>query len=144
MISLSLRPSLSSSMNLTTIFLTARLSNLLNLQIISNLFLSSGLKKSLTALSSLPVLSNSLPKPMLFVSFSLAPRLLVNIIIQFLISTVLPAELVTTPSSIIASKMFDTSGCAFSISSNNIIENGFLVRSDINLPPPTLPSSNPT
>ena len=51
---------------------------------------------------------------------------------------------VTLPSSNICNSMLDISGCAFSISSNNMIEYGFLVTSDINLPPPTLPSSNPT
>ena len=47
-------------------------------------------------------------------------------------------------SSSICSMILITSGCAFSISSNSNILNGFLLTSDISLPPPMLPSSKPT
>ena len=62
----------------------------------------------------------------------------------FLQSTVLPLLLVIRASSSNCNKMLVTSGCAFSISSNSKMLKGFLLMSDISLPPPTLPSSKPT
>ena len=133
-----------SLVNLTTTFLMANESNLLNLHIASIRLRNSGLKKSFIARSSSPVFSNDLPKPILLFSLSLAPKLLVIMIIQFLTSTDLPLLPVILASSNICNMILTTSGCAFSISSNNNILNGFLDISLINLPPPTLPSSKPT
>jgi DNA gyrase/topoisomerase IV subunit B len=104
-------------------------------------FLNSGLKKSLTALSSSPLFSSAVVKPMVCFSLSAAPRLDVNTIIEFLQSAFLPLDDVIVPSSIICNKILLTSGCAFSISSINIIELGFFSISLINNPPPRLPSS---
>ena len=62
------------------------------------------------------------------------------IITVFLKLTVLPWLSVRRPSSSICNNIFITSGCAFSISSNNITEYGFLLIFSVNWPP----SSNPT
>ena len=77
---------------------------------------------------------------------SLAPTFDVIIIIVFLKFTVLPCESVNLPSSSICNNIFITSGCAFSISSNNITEYGFLLTFSVNCPPssyPTYPGGAP-
>ena len=107
-------------------------SSFLNFIIASILLRNSGLKNSFTSLSSSPVRSKDWLNPMLLNSFALAPKLDVNIIIVLAMLTVLPELLVILPSSSICSNMLLTSGCAFSISSNKIIANGFLLKSDIN------------
>ena len=61
-------------------------------------------------------------------------------------STVLPCESVTLPSSNTCNNTLNTSGCAFSISSNNITEYGFLLTASVNCPPssyPTYPGGAP-
>ena len=68
------------------------------------------------------------------------------IIIVFLKSTVLPFESVARPSSKICNNKFNTSGCAFSISSNKTILYGFLLTASVNCPPssyPTYPGGEP-
>ena len=74
------------------------------------------------------------------------PKLLVIIIRVFLKSTVRPFESVKRPSSIIWSMILKTSLWAFSISSNNITEYGFLLTASVNWPPssyPTYPGGAP-
>src|SRR5690606_37482071 len=62
-------------------------------------------------------------------------------------STVLPLESVKRPSSSTCSKILNTSGCAFSISSSNITEYGLRLTFSVNWPPssyPTYPGGEPT
>ena len=80
---------------LTTDFMVS-LPNLSNFITASNLFLNSGGKNFFIALSSSPVLS-LLPNPMLFLSFSSAPKLDVIINVMFLQSAFLPLDPVTVP-----------------------------------------------
>ena len=65
----------------------------------------------------------------------LAPILEVMIITVFLKSTVLPWLSVNRPSSSTCNKILNTSGWAFSISSNNTIEYGFRRTASVNWPP---------
>ena len=74
------------------------------------------------------------------------PKFEVKIIIVFLKSTVLPWESVILPSSNTCSNILNTSGCAFSISSNRITLYGFLLTASVNWPPssyPTYPGGAP-
>ena len=74
------------------------------------------------------------------------PKFDVNIIIVFLKSTVLPCESVIRPSSRTCSNTLNTSGCAFSISSNNTTEYGLLLTASVSCPPssyPTYPGGAP-
>ena len=64
-----------------------------------------------------------------------APMLEVIIIMVFLKSIFLPKLSVINPSSKICSKILNTSGCAFSISSNKITAYGFLLTFSVNCPP---------
>ena len=75
------------------------------------------------------------------------PILLVIITIAFLKSAVLPLLSVNLPSSNTCNKMLNVSGCAFSISSNNITEYGLRRTASVNCPPssyPTYPGGAPT
>mmetsp|Transcript_23328 Transcript_23328/g.49279 ORF Transcript_23328/g.49279 Transcript_23328/m.49279 type:complete len:374 (+) Transcript_23328:856-1977(+) len=66
--------------------------------------------------------------------------------ITFLKSMDLPLPSVSTPSSITCSKTFNTSRCAFSISSNSTTEWGALRTASVNCPPssyPTYPGGGP-
>ena len=66
--------------------------------------------------------------------------------IVFLKSTLRPWESVIWPSSNTCSKILNTSGCAFSISSNRITEYGFLRTFSLSCPPsswPTYPGGEP-
>jgi len=77
---------------------------------------------------------------------SLAPTFEVIIITAFLKFTVLPCASVNLPSSRICNNIFITSGWAFSISSNNITEYGFLLIFSVSCPPssyPTYPGGAP-
>ncbi len=68
------------------------------------------------------------------------------IIMVFLKSTVLPLESVSLPSSNICNSILNTSGWAFSISSNKTTEYGFLLTASVNCPPssyPTYPGGEP-
>ena len=72
--------------------------------------------------------------------------LLVIIMIVFLKSTVLPCESVILPSSSTCKSTLNTSGWAFSISSNNTTEYGFLLTASVSWPPssyPTYPGGAP-
>ena len=76
----------------------------------------------------------------------LIPILEVMIIIVFLKSTFLPRPSVNCPSSSTCNNKLNTSGCAFSISSNKITEFGFLLTFSVNCPPssyPTYPGGAP-
>ena len=64
-----------------------------------------------------------------------APTLLVRIITVFLKSTFLPWESVRTPSSSTWRRMLNTSGCAFSISSNKTTEYGRRRIFSVSCPP---------
>ena len=64
-----------------------------------------------------------------------APRLLVKMIIVCRKLTVRPLESVNCPSSRICKSILSTSGCAFSISSNNTTEYGWRRTRSVNLPP---------
>ena len=64
-------------------------------------------------------LSEMLPSGWMPSSSSEEPRFEVRMMIVFLKSTVRPCESVMRPSSRICSRMLNTSGCAFSISSNS-------------------------
>jgi len=75
-----------------------------------------------------------------------APIFEVIIIIVFLKSIVLPCPSVNLPSSNICKRVLNTSGCAFSISSNNTTEYGFLLTISVSCPPssyPTYPGGAP-
>ena len=63
------------------------------------------------------------------------PRLEVRMMIVFLKSTVRPWESVMRPSSSTCSRMLNTSGCAFSISSKSTTEYGFLRTASVSWPP---------
>ena len=68
-------------------------------------------------------------------------------IIVFVKSTVTPFESVIRPSSKICNRMLNTSGCAFSISSNSTMEYGERRTASVNCPPssyPTYPGGAPT
>ena len=65
----------------------------------------------------------------------------------FLNDTTRPCESVRRPSSIIWSKMLNTSGCAFSISSKSRMVNGLRRTASVSVPPwpnPTYPGGAPT
>ena len=93
----------------------------LNITISSTLFKNSGLKVSLKVSNILELLIWVPPNPIEFV-FRLEPALEVIIIIVFSKLIVFPWASVNLPSSKTWSNILNTSGCAFSISSNNIIE----------------------
>ena len=63
------------------------------------------------------------------------PRLEVMMIIVFLKFTVRPLLSVRRPSSKTCSRILNTSGCAFSISSNNTTEYGLRRTASVNWPP---------
>ena len=74
------------------------------------------------------------------------PMLEVMIMIVFLKSTVLPVESVIRPSSNTCKRTLNTSGCAFSTSSNSTTEYGFLRTASVSWPPssyPTYPGGAP-
>ena len=65
----------------------------------------------------------------------------VRMIMVFLKSTVRPCESVIRPSSSTCSRTLNTSGCAFSISSNRTTEYGFLRTASVSWPPSSYPVS---
>ena len=112
----------------------------------SILFKNSGLNVSLTADKIFSFLTSfSFPNPIAFV-FNVDPAFDVIIIIVFSKLTTLPSESVSLASSNTCNNKLNTSGCAFSISSNSIIEYGFLLTFSVNCPPspyPTYPGAEP-
>src|SRR5918996_1341782 len=77
---------------------------------------------------------------------SRVPRFEVMMITVFLKSTVWPCASVRCPSSRIWSSVLNTSGWAFSISSNRTTENGFRRTASVSCPPssyPTYPGGEP-
>ncbi len=121
--------------------------NLLNVITPSSLFLNSGAKNFLRALSSYELSSSSPPKPIVFFSESAAPKLVVRIKIQLRASASLPFAPVILPLSITCNNNCDTSGCAFSISSNSNTQLGDSCNFSISNPPfsscPTYPGGEP-
>ena len=85
-----------SSINFLTIDFIVSSASLSNLITASSLFLNSGGKNFLSALSSSPSLSKD-PKPILFLSIASAPKLEVRISVIFLQSAFLPFDPVTVP-----------------------------------------------
>src|SRR5574340_34865 len=78
---------------------------------------------------------------------SRAPRFDVRMMIAFLKSTLRPWASVSRPSSKIWSRTLNTSGCAFSISSNRMTEYGRRRTASVSWPPssyPTYPGGAPT
>ena len=63
------------------------------------------------------------------------PRFEVRMMMVFLKSTVRPCESVMRPSSRICSRMLNTSGCAFSISSNSTTLYGLRRTASVSWPP---------
>ena len=139
MISLGSNSSLTSLINFIAIGRTCAGVNLLNSITASKRLRNSGLKCLLTA-SVVADAFRLLSKPILLRSPSLAPKLLVMIRTMLRQLTVLPLLLVNMPLSMTPNKIFNTSGCAFSTSSNNKIALGFSSKSLINLPDPASPS----
>ncbi len=138
--------SLSSTRNLPTILSITSLDSFLKIIVASSLFLNSGAKNFLRALSSYSN-SNSSLNPIKFFSASLAPRLVVRINTQLRASASLLFDPVTLPLSISCNRICDTSGCAFSISSSSNTQLGFSCSLVINCPAssskPTYPGGEP-
>ena len=119
----------------------------LNMMISSRRFKNSGrkcpLSSFMTASSHSGLISplSSIPS-----SRCAEPRFDVIIMIVFLKSTVLPCESVIRPSSSTCNSTLNTSGCAFSTSSNSTTEYGFLRTASVSCPPssyPTYPGGAP-
>ena len=129
----------------STICTICSFSNPWNTMVSSTRFKNSGRKDAFSAsitrdfiLSYSALFSSSLlavPKPTVLFLIWLAPILEVMIITVFLKSTVLPWLSVNRPSSSTCNKILNTSGWAFSISSNNTIEYGFRRTASVNWPP---------
>ena len=100
----------------------------------------------LTCVWSFLYFSSSSPSPLMDSKISRLPMLLVMTSMAFVKSTVLPLLSVKRPSSKTWSKMLKTSGCAFSISSNNTSECGFVRTASVSCPPspnPMYPGGGP-
>ena len=106
--------------------------NGLNITISSILFKNSGLNLDFNSSITEFLLSSEIfPLSSIPSIKSIEPMLLVMMMIVFLKSTVLPLLSVKRPSSKTCNKMLNTSGCAFSISSNKITEYGFLLTASV-------------
>ena len=119
----------------------------LNMMISSRRFKNSGRKcprsSFITAASHSGLISPSASMPS---SRCADPRFDVMMIIVFLKSTVRPCESVIRPSSSTCNRTLNTSGCAFSTSSNSTTEYGFLRTASVSCPPssyPTYPGGAP-
>mmetsp|Transcript_1311 Transcript_1311/g.5363 ORF Transcript_1311/g.5363 Transcript_1311/m.5363 type:complete len:384 (+) Transcript_1311:1024-2175(+) len=87
------------------------------------------------------------PSPPPPLAITLLPTFDVSTMRQFLKLTTLPWESVRRPSSIIWSRMLNTSGCAFSISSKRRMVKGLRRTASVSVPPwpkPTYPGGAPT
>ena len=130
----------------STICINCSFVNASNATISSTLFKNSGLNKSFNAPSILFFEASVVPpNPIEFV-FKFEPAFDVIITIVFSKLTVFPCASVSLPSSNTCNKMLNTSWCAFSISSNKIIEYGFLFTLSVNWPAssyPTYPGGAP-
>ena len=131
--------------NLSTTLIITSFDKGAKLIVASNLFLNSGEKVlSIAAVSSPSLLSR--PKPIASFACSEAPAFDVMIRITFLKSVERPLWSVNFPWSITWSKILNTSGCAFSISSKSKTQWGFWSTPSVNKPPwskPTYPGGAP-
>ena len=89
-----------------------------------NSFFTSPMTRDLISLSESPALPSGLKPSVVGAEISRAPTLDVMMMTVLRKSTVRPWASVRRPSSKICSKMLNTSGCAFSISSNSTTEYG--------------------
>ena len=127
-------------------FTSSILSGLKN-TISSTLFRNSGLNDARSCCITSSFADTEITPPILPSSKLCEPILLVMMITVFLKSTTCPCESVILPSSSTCSKMLNTSGCAFSISSNRITLYGLRLTASVSCPPssyPTYPGGAPT
>src|SRR3954462_14788129 len=105
-----------------------------------NTFFSSPMIRFFMSSYETPISSSPTLKPSLvFFAIALAPMFEVMITIVFLKSTCRPWASVRRPSSSIWSRMLNTSGCAFSISSRSTTEYGFWGKAPGSRAPPSGP-----